>query len=98
MRILKVPPEISITLGRFLRGQREVVCKVLNRLRDQMENRYEDYRNDRNTDDPNLFNYRLHTLDDDDNRHTLYFAIDDSMASGYLLIAAVSHRLGKFLL
>jgi len=91
---LKIPPEISAALGGYLRGQREVVVNALTVLRDRLENNYDTYKSDRNKEDNRYFNYRLRILDLDYNWHTFLFVIDDSLASGYLLISGLSHKLG----
>ncbi len=97
MPFLKVPPEVSKALGGFLRGDRELVVKVLPMLREQLENNYEKHRGRRDPEDPSLFDYYIRVLDVDNKWHTLRFSVDDSTAAGYLLIAAVSDKPGNFL-
>jgi len=41
-----------------------------------------------------LFDYALY-LADGEGWHTLRFSVDDRQATGYLLVLAVSHRVGK---
>ena len=91
---LTVPAEISKAIGVILRGQRETVNGVLTTLRDELENRYDSHRKHRDYEDHNLFIYMLTAISTDGTWHHLQFSVDDSMATGYLLITSVD-EIGK---
>jgi hypothetical protein len=94
--ILKIHGEISNAIGKILRGERELVNAVINFLRDQLENHYDLYRMRRDPEDPALFDFYIRAIDSEYTLHTMRFSVDDSLASGYLFIAAVSDRHGPF--
>jgi hypothetical protein len=74
-----VMPIISQVLGEVLKDRNRIL-KVFNRLYDQLENYADRYRNRRDPDDPDLFDYVLH-LADGDNWHTFRFSVDDRQAT-----------------
>ncbi len=75
--------------------RRESLVVVLCRLREQLENRYDFYRNRRDPQDQDLFDYILFLAEADGRWHTLRFSVDDRQATGYLFVVAVSHQAGK---
>jgi hypothetical protein len=86
-------PPVSAALGQVLRD-RESLLTVLNRLYDQLANHTDRYRNRRDPEDSDLFDYVLYVFDGV-SWHTLRFSVDDRQATGFLFVVAVSHRLGK---
>jgi hypothetical protein len=89
-----VMPLVSAALGRFLRGEREPLRVVLNRLYDQLESHADRYKNRRDPEDPDLFDYDLN-LFDGEKWQTLRFSVDDRQATGYLFVVGFAHELGK---
>jgi hypothetical protein len=86
-----VPPEVVRALGEFV-PDREARLRVLNRLRDQLENNAAPYRKIRDPDDPEfLFDY-VHALHVGDRWLTLRFSVNDTTAEGYLFVEAVACR------
>lgn len=80
---VKVMPEVSGELGRRL--NRAAMIKALIRLREQLENHYQRYRQNRHAGDETLFEYVLVIYDGAD-WHTLRFSVDDTTAVGYLFV------------
>jgi len=94
MSHVKVMPEVSRRLGEILPRARGSLLAVLNRLYEQLENHADRYRNRRDPEDPDLFDYVL-CLFDGENWHTFRFSVDDRQATGLLFVVAVGHRPGK---
>lgn len=88
-----VMPLVSAALGNWL--ERQSLILVLNRVYGQLGFHADHYRNRRDPEDPDLFDYVLHFCDGD-SWHTFRFSVDDRQATGYLFVVAVSHRPGKF--
>jgi hypothetical protein len=94
MRRIIVMPLVSTFLGATL--SRRSLLAVLERLRDQLSNHYDRYRNRRDPTNPDdFFDYVLYLADANNDWHTLRFTVNDRQADGYLFVVAVSHRLGK---
>jgi hypothetical protein len=97
---LTIPTEISAIIGRRLRGEGDVVDRerliaFMTKLR-ELENKYDEFKSDRNKDDDRYFDFHLNALDPYCVWHSFHFVVDDSMADGLLYIATVDHKLGKF--
>jgi hypothetical protein len=90
-----VMPPVSAALGEALRGERDPLLKVLNCLYGHLESHADRYRNRRDPEDPDLFDYVLNLFDGED-WHTFRFSVDDRQATDYLFVVAVSHRPGRF--
>jgi hypothetical protein len=84
-------PEVVEAL-RAIVPDREDLLRVLNRLRDQLENNAAPYRRIRDLDEPEfLFDY-VHTLFVGERWVTLRFSVNDTTAEGYLFVEAVAGR------
>jgi hypothetical protein len=88
-----VLPEVSQRVGEILSGRRTLVLRVFNRLYIQLENLADRYRNNRDPEDENLFDY-VQRMADGSTWYTLRFSVDDVTAPDYLFVVAVEHRIG----
>jgi len=84
---------VSAALGSIFRDRQPLIA-VLNRLYDQLGNHSDRWRQRRDPEDEDLFDYLLYTFDGN-GWHTLRFSVDDRQATGYLIVVAVSHKYGK---
>lgn len=86
---------VSEALGKTL--SRGPLLAVLNRLYDQLQNNYEQWRGRRSPQHfEDCFDYVLTLADDDNVWHTFRFTVNDRTAADYLFVVSVSHRTGKF--
>lgn len=83
-----VSREVSIALGQ-LGLDREVLLRVLNRLFDQLEHKSHEYRKNRDSEDPDLFEYD-HTFHGGGRWRSFRFSVNDVRAPGYLFVEGVS--------
>ena len=67
---------------------------VAKRLIEQLETRYDHWRQRRHPDDESLFVYTLH-LADGEHWHTFEFHVDDTTADTCVIVLDVIHKLGK---
>lgn len=81
---------VSIFLG-SLGLPREMLISVLSCCYDNLPNNYERWRGRRDPEDPDLFEYVLR-LYDGTNWHIFRFSVNDTRATGFLFVEAVSHE------
>jgi hypothetical protein len=67
---------------------------VRDRLFNQLETNYDQWRARRHPDDETLFVYTVHVAEAE-NWHTFEFHVDDTTADTFLFVIDVAHKLGK---
>jgi len=83
-----VSREVSLALGQLI-SDRTILVRVLNRLYDHLENHAERYRQNRDADDEDYFDY-VHRLYVRGQWQSFRFSVNDVRAQGYLFVEGVS--------
>ena len=65
--------------------------RVRDQLINQLENKYDSWRERRHPDDETVFVYTLHLADEDKNWHTFEFIVDDTIADMCLIVIDVHY-------
>jgi hypothetical protein len=83
-----VSPKVSSSLG-ALQLPRELLLKVLFAVHHTLPSNYDRIRKNREVEDPDLFDYAP-VIFDGEQWHRLRFSVNDTRATGFLFIDAVS--------